>query len=94
MPTASVTPFGTRSCWPERSSAPPPGSQRPSPSTSITRTRNRLSIPLFDAVDRIAGMRWTDAEIPGLLLDLNTAMNEEMDALDALPVPVLCGSPA
>jgi hypothetical protein len=39
-------------------------------------------------------MRWTDAEIPGLLLDLNTAMNEEMDALDALPVPVLCGSPS
>jgi 2-polyprenyl-6-methoxyphenol hydroxylase-like FAD-dependent oxidoreductase len=56
------------------------------------RTRNRLSIPLFDAVDRIAGMRWTDAEIPGLLLELNTAMNDEMDTVDALPVPVLCGS--
>jgi 2-polyprenyl-6-methoxyphenol hydroxylase-like FAD-dependent oxidoreductase len=58
------------------------------------RTRNRLSIPLFDAVDRIAGMRWTDAEIPGLLLELNTAMNEEMDTVDAWPVPVLCGSPS
>ncbi len=58
------------------------------------RTRNRLSVPLFDVVDRIAGMRWTDAEIPGLLLELNTAMNEEMDALDAVPVPVLCGSPS
>jgi 2-polyprenyl-6-methoxyphenol hydroxylase-like FAD-dependent oxidoreductase len=57
-------------------------------------TRNRLSIPLFDVVDRIASMRWTDDEIPGLLLDLNTAMNVEMDALDARPVPVLCGSPS
>ena len=58
------------------------------------RTRNRLSIPLFDVVDRLAGMRWTDAEVPGLLLDLNTAMNDEMDAVDARPVPVLCGSPS
>jgi len=56
------------------------------------RTRNRLSVPLFDAVDRIAGMQWTDAEIPGLLLELNTAMNVEADALDALPV--LSGSPS
>jgi 2-polyprenyl-6-methoxyphenol hydroxylase-like FAD-dependent oxidoreductase len=55
-------------------------------------TRNRLSVPLFDVVDRIAGMRWTDAEIPGLLLELNAAMNEEADAIDALPV--LCGSPS
>jgi 2-polyprenyl-6-methoxyphenol hydroxylase-like FAD-dependent oxidoreductase len=55
-------------------------------------TRNRLSVPLFDVVDRIAGMRWTDAEIPGLLLELNAAMNEEADAIDA--VPVLCGSPS
>jgi 2-polyprenyl-6-methoxyphenol hydroxylase-like FAD-dependent oxidoreductase len=54
--------------------------------------RNRLSLPLFDVVDRIAGMRWTDAEIPGLLLDLNAAMNDELDTVDALPVPFLCGS--
>jgi 2-polyprenyl-6-methoxyphenol hydroxylase-like FAD-dependent oxidoreductase len=45
------------------------------------RTRDRLSRPLFDVVDTIAGLRWTDAEIPGLLLQLNTAMNDELEEL-------------
>jgi 2-polyprenyl-6-methoxyphenol hydroxylase-like FAD-dependent oxidoreductase len=54
------------------------------------RTRDRLSIPLFDVVDRIAGMRWTDAEIPGLLLELNAIMNEEIEMIENVPVP--CGS--
>jgi 2-polyprenyl-6-methoxyphenol hydroxylase-like FAD-dependent oxidoreductase len=48
------------------------------------RTRDRLSIRMFDVVDRIAGMRWTDAEIPGLLLELNLAMTVEMDAVTSL----------
>jgi hypothetical protein len=33
----------------------------------------------------IAGHRWTDAEIPGLLLQLNAAMAGEVQALAALP---------
>ena len=44
-------------------------------------TRNRLSMPLFDVVDTIAGMTWTDAEIPDLLLRLSSAMSEEVDAV-------------
>ena len=54
-------------------------------------TRNRLSMPLFDVVDIIAGMTWTDAEIPDLLLRLSSAMSEEVDAvahLDDLSAPV------
>jgi 2-polyprenyl-6-methoxyphenol hydroxylase-like FAD-dependent oxidoreductase len=44
-------------------------------------TRDRLSMPLFDVVDTIAGLRWTDAEIPRLLLELSTAMTDEVDAV-------------
>jgi 2-polyprenyl-6-methoxyphenol hydroxylase-like FAD-dependent oxidoreductase len=47
-------------------------------------TRDRLSMPLFTVTDRIAGMRWTDAEIPALLYRLSEAMNDEMDAIDRL----------
>ena len=43
--------------------------------------RNQLSVPLFDVVDAIAGMRWTDAEIPELLLRLNSAMTDEVELL-------------
>lgn len=43
------------------------------------RTRNRLSLPLFDVVDTIAAMRWTDAEIPGLLRQLSSSMSDEVD---------------
>jgi hypothetical protein len=46
-------------------------------------------LPLFAVVDTIAGQRWTDDEIGGLLLQLSSAMAEEVDAiaaLDAVPV--------
>lgn len=45
-------------------------------------TRDRLSGPLFETVDTIAGHRWTDAEIPELLRRLSDAMADEVDALD------------
>ena len=55
-------------------------------------TRNQLSIPLFDVVDTIAGLRWTDAEIPELLLRLNSAMTDEVDLLARLDdEPALAG---
>jgi 2-polyprenyl-6-methoxyphenol hydroxylase-like FAD-dependent oxidoreductase len=47
-------------------------------------TRDRLSRPLFAVVDRIATQRWTDAEIPGLLLALSAAMNDELESIAAL----------
>ena len=58
-----------------------------SPTTTGPATGCRC--PLFDVVDTIAGMRWTDAEIPGLLLQLSSAMSDEVEALagrDAAPV--------
>ena len=57
------------------------------------RTRNRLSMPLFEVTDVIAGMRWTDAEIPDLFMRLSSAMTDEVEALTALDDgPVLVGA--
>ena len=47
-------------------------------------TRDRLSMPLFTVTDTIAGLRWTDDEIPRLLYRLSGAMNDEMDGIDRL----------
>jgi flavin-dependent dehydrogenase len=51
-------------------------------------TRDALSTALFDVTDVIARHRWTDEEIPNLLLQLNDAMTGEIEALAALsPLP-------
>ena len=47
-------------------------------------TRDRLGIPLFDAVDQIAGQRWGDTEIAQLVVQMNAAMADEAEALVAL----------
>jgi 2-polyprenyl-6-methoxyphenol hydroxylase-like FAD-dependent oxidoreductase len=47
-------------------------------------TRDRLSLPLFWITDTIAAQRWTDSEIGALLLELSSAMVEEVDTLAAL----------
>ena len=46
--------------------------------------RDALSGAMFDVIDEIAGHRWTDAEIGGLLMRLNAAMSDEVDALAEL----------
>ncbi|TWP50494.1 FAD-dependent monooxygenase [Lentzea tibetensis] len=51
-------------------------------------TRDALSTALFDVMDVIAGHRWSEDEIAGLLLQLNAAMADEVEALAALPLPV------
>jgi 2-polyprenyl-6-methoxyphenol hydroxylase-like FAD-dependent oxidoreductase len=48
-------------------------------------TRDALSTALFDVTGVIAGHRWTDEEIPSLLLQLNAAMADEVQAIAALP---------
>jgi 2-polyprenyl-6-methoxyphenol hydroxylase-like FAD-dependent oxidoreductase len=48
-------------------------------------TRDALSAELFDVIDVIAGHRWTDDEIPDLLLRLNAAMADEVEAVAAFP---------
>jgi flavin-dependent dehydrogenase len=52
-------------------------------------TRDRLSIPLFEVVDRIASHQWDDVDIGRLLLQLNSAMADEVELLAGLePVPL------
>jgi 2-polyprenyl-6-methoxyphenol hydroxylase-like FAD-dependent oxidoreductase len=47
-------------------------------------TRNRIGVPLFDAIDRIAGGAWDETEIAELVLQCNSAMANEVDMLAAL----------
>lgn len=46
--------------------------------------RDRLSIPLFDTVDRIASNVWDDDQIGDLLRQLSSSMADEVDTLAAL----------
>jgi flavin-dependent dehydrogenase len=54
-------------------------------------TRNRLSLRLFDVVETIAAMRWTDAEIVDLLLELSVAMTDETETIARLDEPAVTG---
>lgn len=47
-------------------------------------TRDRVSVALFDVVDKIAAFGWTDDEIPFLLRDLSRAGTDEVELLGAL----------
>ncbi len=50
--------------------------------------RDALSAELFSVTEEIAGHRWTDDEIPGLLLRLSASMNDEIELLAAMqPLP-------
>ena len=48
------------------------------------RTRDRLSADLFDTVDDIARLRWTNDDIAALLPRLSSAMALEVEMLAAL----------
>jgi flavin-dependent dehydrogenase len=53
-------------------------------------TRDRLSLPLFETVDRIAANDWDDAEVNELLLRLSSSMTDEVEllaGLDAVAAP-------
>ena len=52
-------------------------------------TRDRLSRQLFDVTDTIASQHWTADEIPGLLIQLSSAMAEEVETLAALDAVVV-----
>ena len=47
-------------------------------------TRDALSHELLDVANTIGAHRWTDAEIPALLLWLNAASNESLETVSAL----------
>lgn len=44
-------------------------------------TRDRLSTPLFDVLERIASYRWSLDELPGIHLELGRAMSSEQKQL-------------
>ena len=46
--------------------------------------RDRLSDELFDVTDQVAVGRWTEDEIPLLLLAMSTAMTDEVTHLAEL----------
>jgi 2-polyprenyl-6-methoxyphenol hydroxylase-like FAD-dependent oxidoreductase len=52
-------------------------------------TRDALSADLFEVTEVIAGHRWTDAEIAGLLVRLSRSMSAEVSELAALPTLVV-----
>ena len=62
----------------------PGGPDRAEALAEYQTTRDRLSRPLFDVVDVIAAQRWTEGEIPDLLIQLSSAMAAEVEALAAL----------
>jgi flavin-dependent dehydrogenase len=71
-------------------STEPGGPDRTDALADYQATRDRLSHQLFDTVDIIAAQRWTDDEIPELLLQLSAAMADEVETLatlDAVAVP-------
>ena len=49
-------------------------------------TRDRLSMPLFDTTEAIAGYGWDADAISALLLQLSSAMTDEVEAVAALDV--------
>lgn len=51
---------------------------------SYETTRDRVSARLFAVSDIIASMRWSDAEIGGLLRELSASAGEEVDLLSGL----------
>jgi flavin-dependent dehydrogenase len=62
----------------------PDGRDRADALADYQATRDRLSEQLFDVVDTIAGHRWTQEEIPHLLLQVSSAMADEVETLAAL----------
>ena len=56
------------------------------------RTRDRLSLPLFDAAEAIAGYGWDLSEIRDLLLSESAAMKPEVAALRGLDSAALAGA--
>jgi 2-polyprenyl-6-methoxyphenol hydroxylase-like FAD-dependent oxidoreductase len=72
------------------STSEPRGPDRMEALAEYQETRDRLSAQLFDVADTIAAHRWTAGEIPGLLVQLSSAMADEVEALaalDAVAVP-------
>lgn len=64
--------------------APGPGVQQRESLAAYEATRDRLTLPLLEATEPLAGFRWDLEEVQGLLRGLAAAMADEVDALLAL----------
>ena len=62
------------------------GGQEAAELASYQATRDRLSMPLFDTTEAIAGYGWDADAISALLLQLSSAMTDEVEAIAALDV--------
>ena len=65
--------------------APEPGPAQGAALAGYQETRDRLSLPMAAAVERIASYDWGPAEIRSLLRALSGAMTEEIELLARLP---------
>lgn len=65
------------------------GRPDPGPYRSYEQTRNHLSVPILRGSDEIAAMRWDDARIRELLIDLNLAMNAEVATIRSFTQPAM-----
>jgi 2-polyprenyl-6-methoxyphenol hydroxylase-like FAD-dependent oxidoreductase len=54
--------------------------------TAYQRTRNRLSQDLITATEAVAGYNWSLEEVRSLLREVSSAMGEEVDHLQSLPL--------
>jgi 2-polyprenyl-6-methoxyphenol hydroxylase-like FAD-dependent oxidoreductase len=64
--------------------APGPGPQQREAFAEYEAIRDRLTLPLLEATEPIAGFRWDLQEVQGLLRGLTGAMADEVDVLLAL----------
>jgi 2-polyprenyl-6-methoxyphenol hydroxylase-like FAD-dependent oxidoreductase len=54
--------------------------------TAYERTRNRLSHDMITATEAVAGYNWSLDDVRHLLREVSSAMGEEVDHLQALPL--------
>ncbi|MCK6210718.1 FAD-dependent monooxygenase [Georgenia sp. EYE_87] len=64
--------------------APGPGAEQRESLAAYEMARDRLTLPILEATEPLAGFRWDLQEVQGLLRGLAAAMADEIDALLAL----------
>ncbi len=69
------------SCWPARLQPTRKKAGTARAYQAYELTRNRLTVPMLRDSAEIAAMRWDDARIRELLVELNLAMNAELETI-------------
>ena len=66
-------------------STPYPGAARTAALQDYAATRDALSLPMLDVVERVAAHDWDLAGIRSLLVELSSTMVDEVELLEGLP---------